>query len=95
MKTAYELAMERLRSEEPDHAPISESQKERLTEVETRFKAKMAERDIHLRGQLQTARNHGDLKAISKIESQIRAERDRLSREMEAEKEKIRNTDSG
>ncbi len=53
MKSAYELAMERLKASDPDSAKeLTPAQKKQLAEIDTRYKAKLAEREIFLNQQI-------------------------------------------
>jgi len=90
MKSAYELAMERLRAAEPDAAPLSAEQKGRLAELDIRYKGKIAEREIFLRKALDEAAERGEGEEIEKISRQMSNERARLEDERETEKEKVR-----
>ena len=45
MKSAYELAMERLEKAAPSIS-LTEEQKKQLAEVESKFKARIAEREV-------------------------------------------------
>ncbi len=92
MKSAYELAMERLEAEDPSSvAPLTDEQRKEIHELEARYKAKVAEREIFLKKQLEETREKGDLAEAEKIETQLKNERTRLEEELEAEKEKVRN----
>ena len=46
MKSAYELAMERMGG--GDDKPLTDEQKEKIAKIDTRYKAKIAERKIFL-----------------------------------------------
>jgi len=92
MKSAYELAMERLNAESPNPQPsLSDAQKAELSEIDKKFQAKIAERDVFLKKQLEEARMTGDRAAESEILTQIRHERERLNDEMEVEKNAVRS----
>ena len=66
MKSAYELAMERLNKEDPDGGvSLTEDQKAGLQDVQTRFRAKIAEREVFLGGKTREARMQRDPEAIS------------------------------
>ena len=91
MKSAYELAMERLKAAEPDATPLTAEQKERLAELDVRYKGKMAEREIFLRKALDEAAERGEGEEIEKIRQQMVNERARLEDERESEKEKVRH----
>ncbi len=90
MKSAYELAMERLKAAEPDAVPLTAEQKERLAELDARYKAKIAERDIFLRKAYDEALERGEAEAVVQLRQQMASERARLEDEREAEKERVR-----
>ncbi len=90
MKSAYELAMERLKAAEPDAAPLTTEQKERLADIEVRYKAKIAEREVFLRKALDEAAERGEAYEVEQISRQMANERARLEDEREAEKDKVR-----
>ena len=90
MKSAYELAMERLNGSEPAAAPLTAEQKERLAELDSRYKAKIAEREIFLRKAFDEAAERNQLEELDQIRQQMVNERARLEDEREAEKEKVR-----
>lgn len=91
MKSAYEIAMERLRDTDPDYKPLSEKQKKALAEIEKQYKAKIAEREIFLKDKLQAARANGRQDEFQKLERQLADDRIVLEEEMEAKKNRIRN----
>jgi hypothetical protein len=91
MKSAYELAMERLAKSDPDaNKPLTPEQKDRLAEVDRIYKGKIAEREIFLKQKLDDAMASGNLQEIEQIRQQIGSERTRLDEDREAEKERIR-----
>ena len=56
MKSAYELAMERLAKSDPEGArPLTPEQKARLAEIDRVHQGKLAEREIFLKKQLDDA----------------------------------------
>ena len=91
MKSAYELAMERLRLSDPDAAaPLTPEQKERLAEIDRVYQGKTAEREIFLKKQLDELLAAGNWEEAEKVEKQLASEKARLAEEKEAEKEKVR-----
>jgi hypothetical protein len=92
MKSAYELAMERLDKSSPTEKPLTPQKKARLAEVDQLFKGKLAEREIFLKQQLNQAYAEQKADEIEKIQTQLVHERARLEEEREAEKEKVRRT---
>lgn len=95
MKSAYELAMERLEQEDPSGSvTLSDETKAALAGVDSKYKAKVAEREVFLNKQLLEARRNRDANAVEQIQTQLRNERLRLEEEREAAKEKIRKAES-
>ena len=91
MKSAYELAMERLAKAEggPSKA-LTAAQKARLAEIDTLFKGKIAEREIFLKKQLNDALAKGDADEADKIRQQLASEKARIEEERDAEKDRVR-----
>lgn len=91
MKSAYELAMERLAKSDPSaDKPLTPEQKARLAEIDTIYKGKIAEREIFLKKRLDEALVEGKLDEVEKVQTQLQNERVRLEEEREAEKERVR-----
>jgi hypothetical protein len=90
MKSAYELAMERLNKHAPQ-AKLTDVQKKELAELDSRYAAKIAEREIFLKGELSTAAQKGDFEAVEQLEKQLVSERRKFQAELEEKKEAVRN----
>lgn len=90
MKSAYELAMERLAKSEPAEQPLSAEKKTRLAEIDRVYRGKLAEREIFLKQQLNTALGDQKFDEADKIRQQIAGEKARLTEECEEEKERVR-----
>ncbi len=89
MKSAYELAMERLEKQAPS-AKLTEEQRQALAEIDNVYKAKIAEREVFLQSQLQKARLAGDATELESLQLQLSRELRRLHEECEAKKDKVR-----
>jgi len=90
MKSAYELAMERLAKSDPAARPLSVEQKTRLAEIDRVYQGKTAEREIFLQQQLQAALAAQNFDEAGKIRKQMAGEKARLADEREEEKERVR-----
>jgi hypothetical protein len=91
MKSAYELAMERLAKSDPNTSrPLTPEQKSRLAEIDRVYQGKLAEREIFLKKQLDDAFADQKLEEVEKIKQQLMNERARIEEEREAEKERVR-----
>jgi hypothetical protein len=89
MKSAYELAMERLSKTAPP-IKLTEEQKKKLAELDSIYAAKIAERDLFLKGELVKAVDKNDAQAFEQLEKQRVSERKSLQAELEEKKEKVR-----
>jgi hypothetical protein len=89
MKSSYELAMERLNKTGPTRK-LTDEQKKQLAEIDSKYAAKIAEREIFVKGELEKAAEKGDFEAMQQIEKQLQSERKSFEAEKEEKKEKIR-----
>jgi hypothetical protein len=90
MKSAYELAMERLAKTSPT-VSLTDENKKQLADLESRYAAKIAEREIFLKGELEKAVSQGDPEAYQQIERQLVSERKSLRAELEEKKQQVRD----
>jgi hypothetical protein len=91
MKSAYELAMERLQKSDPDaDVKLTDEQKAQLVDVNKVYEGKIAEREIFLKQRLAEARAAGNAEDVDSIGRQMVSERARLEEEREDAKNKIR-----
>jgi hypothetical protein len=90
MKSAYELAMERLNKSAPS-VKLTAEQKKDIAEIDSVYSAKIAEREIFLKGQLDKAAEKGDFEEMQQLEQQLSRDKRTLQAEMEEKKEKARN----
>lgn len=92
MKSAYELAMERLSKSDPGASrPLTAEKKDRLSEIDRVYQGKVAEREIFLKQQLDQALAAQDGEEAQKVRKQIASERARLEEERDQEKDRVRN----
>ena len=89
MKTAYELAMERLNKSSPS-VKLTAAQKKELAELDSRCAAKIAEREIALKDEIQSAAHAGDAEKMEQLNQQLIKERKSLQADLEEKKEKVR-----
>jgi hypothetical protein len=94
MKSAYELAMERLQKAEPTKV-LSDDQKRQIAEIDETFKAKIAEREVFLKDQIAKALKGGSTDEAGDLEKQLTAEVRRLRGDCEEKKEKLRASFGG
>jgi hypothetical protein len=89
MKTAYELAMERLSKSSPA-VKLTAEQKRHIAEADSRYKAKLAQREIALKDAAAQAAEAGEFEKAGQLEQQLVTERRQLQAELEEKKEAIR-----
>jgi hypothetical protein len=88
MKSAYEIAMERLNKSSPA-AKLTAKQKKELAELDSRYAAKIAEREIALKGEI--ANVAGDVEKEDLLHAQLVHERKKLQADLEDKKDRVRN----
>jgi hypothetical protein len=93
MKSAYELAMERLESQSPTKQ-LSTKQKSEIAEIESTYRARIAERELFLKGEIAKAQGAGKFEDIESLEKQLAMDIRRLNGECETKKDKARNAGS-
>jgi hypothetical protein len=89
MKSAYELAMERLQKGSPSLS-LTEEQKTELGELDSKYRTKIAEKELFLKDQIRKAQTEGKVEDVESLEKQFASEVRRLKDECEAKKEKLR-----
>jgi len=89
MKTAYELAMERLGKTAPT-VKLTAEQKKQLAELDSQYAAKIAEREIALKDEMAKVSAAGDLEKVETLQQQLVNERKKLQAELEEKKDRLR-----
>ena len=89
MKTAYELAMERLSKSAPA-VKLTGAQKKEISELESQSAAKIAGREIALKDEIAKISAAGDYEIVEKLRQQLADERRKLQAELEEKKEAVR-----
>lgn len=91
LKSAYEIAMERLAKSDRDagieRRPLTDAQKAAIAEVRNFYEAKMAEQQVLHESRLRKA---PDPQVLQALEDEYRHDRERLASERDAKVEKIR-----
>ena len=87
MKSSYELAMERLNKNAPTKK-LTEAQKKQLAELDSKYAAKIAGREIALETEIAKAE---DFEKEESLREQLVTERKKLQAELEEKKEQIRS----
>jgi hypothetical protein len=91
MKSAYEIAMERLRKKDAEdgveHTPLTDEQKAAIAEVKQFYQAKLAQQDVLHQASL---RKTFDPEERAKLNEDYQREREKFVAERERKIEKIR-----
>jgi hypothetical protein len=89
MKSAYELAMERLQKDAPS-VPLNAEQRAQIAEIDSLYKAKIAEKELLLKGEIAQEQAKGHFDQVEQLQKQLASELRRLNEEREEKKEKAR-----
>ena len=89
MKSAYELAMERLEKKAPS-VSLTDEQKEQIAEIDSTFKARIAEKELFLKDQIMKAQTAGNAEEVESLQKQLTIDIRRLREDAEEKKEKLR-----
>jgi hypothetical protein len=89
MKTAYELAMERLSKAAPA-TKLTAAQKKQLAELDAKYAATIAGREIAMQGEIAKTAATGDAEKTEAVRQQWAKERQSLQSELEGKKERVR-----
>jgi hypothetical protein len=89
IKSAYELAMERMGGQ--PGKKLTAEQKKKLAELERVYAAKIAEEELSLTPKIAAARAAGDLEGAQKLEETLRAQVQKLRGKLDAAKEAVRD----
>ena len=88
MKSAYELAMERLNASGEESRTLSDEQKAEIADIEKKTKAKTAELEIMHKQNLEKVM--GDPQALHGLECALHEQLQKVNDQAEAEKDAVR-----
>ena len=89
MKSAYELAMERLNKTAPT-VKLTAAQKSEIADLESQYTAKIAAREIALKEEIAKLTAAGEEEKVEVARQQLANERKKLQSDLEDKKERIR-----
>ena len=81
--------MERLAKDQPI-VTLSDDQKKELAEVDSTFKARIAEKELFLKGEIQKAQLAGKFDEMESLAKQLASDIKRLQENCQTKKEKLR-----
>jgi len=85
MKSAYEIAMERLEKKAPTKK-LTEEQKARIAEINSLYGSKIAEKETFLQGEIAKEKLKGNQTAVAELQDQLGREIRRLHTDWEEKK---------
>jgi hypothetical protein len=91
LKSAFDLAMERMAQRGEGITQLSSDQKKDLADLSAKTKAKLAEIEIMFGKKLAEAKASGDAERIAKVEGEMKTEQARARRQDDEERRKIRD----
>lgn len=89
MKTAYELAMERLNKSSP-MAKLTAGQKKQIAELESIYQSRIAEKEISARDEIARAQAAGDIMKVEELQAELARETRKMRDDLEDKKERVR-----
>jgi hypothetical protein len=89
MKSAYELAMERLNKASPA-VKLTNAQKKQLADLDSNYAARIAGREIALKDEITKAAESGEFEKGEQLEQRLLNERKKLQAELAEKKEALR-----
>ena len=89
MKSAYELAMERLQKDAPS-VPLNAEQRAQIADIDSLYTAKKAEKELLLKSEIAQEQAKGKFDQVEQLQKQLASELRRLNEEREEKKEKVR-----
>ena len=91
MKSAFELAMERLEKESPTQE-LTEDQKAKLSELSKVYEAKIADKELFLSREIAKAEEAGEFEQIEQLTKQLASDRKVLEEELSQKKNEVRDS---
>lgn len=82
--------MERLNKSAPIQS-LTAAKKKEIAELNSRYQAKLAERETFLKGKIAEATVNMDQQAVEELERELASDRKTLEAELEEKKEAVRN----
>ena len=91
LKTALELALEKLEETPGKIKKLSELQRKSITETRKKYQAKIAEKQLETEEKISKAIQSGEIAPIEALQNQLIEERSHLEQAMETQVQQIRD----
>ena len=89
MKSAYELAMERLQASQGSEPELTDAQREEIADLEAKHKSAVAEAEIMMQTKLVEAQAKQDYEALVSLSENHAQEVARLDRKLEEDRQRV------
>jgi hypothetical protein len=89
MKSAYELAMERLQKQAPTKS-LTAAQKAEIADLESLYKSRIAQLEISIGDEIQAAQASEAYDKVDELKSRLVQQRARLEEDREDKKDRVR-----
>ena len=90
MKSAYELAMERLSKSAPSQT-LTAAQKAEIAEIDSLCTSKVAQAELAFRDELTAAESAGDFAKAEELRQRFAYDKAKIEEEREAKKQRVRD----
>lgn len=98
MKSAYEIAMEKLQKRDAERGEtlplLTAAQKEEIARIRQQYQAKLAEREILYQAEMRKARVSKEPETVRAVEEGYRKDRSRIEEDMETRIRAVRKKSS-
>ena len=89
MKSAYELAMERLQAEQGNGPALTDAQRDEIAELEAKHKSAVAEAEIMMQQKVVEAQMKQDFGALATLSEHHAQDVARLDRKLEEDRKRV------
>ncbi|GAB4255543.1 MAG: hypothetical protein Kow00109_30480 [Acidobacteriota bacterium] len=93
LKSAVELALEKLDRELGASVPLSDEAKQKISEIRAKYQSKIAQEEITAQERIRAAVMQGDFATVEQVQARLAEEKRRLEEACEKEVAKIREAD--
>lgn len=89
MKSAYEIAMERMEKESGASQKLTDDQKKEIAEIEKKFEAKIAETKLDIEAKITGLEGAGAFEEVPALKKRLAEELAQFTAKRDEEKEKV------
>lgn len=93
LKSAVELALEKLDRELGASIPLSDQARQKIGEIRAKYQSKIAQEEITAQEKIRAALRQGDYATVEQVQARLAEEKRRLEEACEKEVAKVREAD--